>query len=63
MTQLWGDQNQFYGEAAVYIEHRSEPLWPGKSIYVWMRTAEAIGPDEFYPSLHEFISTKLKPVR
>jgi len=28
-----------------------------------MRTAEAIGPDEFYPSLYEFISRKLKPIR
>lgn len=63
LVQLWGNQTQFYGDAAVYVEHRSEPLWPGKSIYVWMRTAEAIGPEEFYPSLYEFISTKLGPVR
>ncbi|HEV2329799.1 MAG TPA: endo-1,3-alpha-glucanase family glycosylhydrolase [Verrucomicrobiae bacterium] len=63
LAQLWGDQSKSYGEAAVYIEHRSEPLWPGKSVYVWMRTAEAIGPDEFYLSLYEFISRKLKSVR
>lgn len=63
LVQLWGDQTHFDGDAAVYIEHQSVPLWPGKSIYVWMRTAEAIGPDEFYPSLYEFISTKLKPIR
>ena len=63
LVQLWGDQSHFYGDAAAYIEHRSEPLWPGKSVYVWMRTAEAIGPDEFYPSLYEFISRKLKPIR
>jgi glycoprotein endo-alpha-1,2-mannosidase len=63
LVQLWGDQTRSYGEAAVYIEHRSEPLWPGKCIYVWMRTAEAIGPDEFYLSLYEFISTKLKPIQ
>ena len=63
LVRLWGGQTHFYGDAAVYIEHRSVPLWPGKSIYVWMRTAEAIGPDKFYPSLYEFISTKLKPIR
>ena len=64
LVQLWGNQSQFYGDAAVYIEHRSVPLWPGKSIYVWMRTAESLGTDEFfYPSLYEFISTKLKPIR
>lgn len=60
LVQLWGGQSHFYGDAAVYIEHRSFPLWPGKSIYVWMRTAEAIGPDQFYPSLYEFIAEKLK---
>jgi glycoprotein endo-alpha-1,2-mannosidase len=59
LIQLWGDQTHFYGEAAVYIEHRSAPLWPGKSIYVWMRTAECLGPEQFYPSLYEFISKKL----
>jgi Glycosyl hydrolase family 99 len=63
LVELWGDQSHFYGDAAAYIEHRSQPLWPGKSVYVWMRTAEAIGPNEFYPSLYEFISTKLKPIR
>jgi glycoprotein endo-alpha-1,2-mannosidase len=63
LVQLWGGQTHFYGDAAVYIEHRSYPLWPGKSIYVWMRTAEAIGPNIFYPSLYQFISTKLKPAK
>lgn len=63
LVELWGDQSHFYGDAAAYIEHRSQPLWPGKSIYVWMRTAEALGPDEFYPSLYEFISTKLRESR
>ena len=63
LVELWGDQTHFYGDAAAYIEHRSQPLWPGKSVYVWMRTAEAFAPDEFYPSLYEFISTKLKPIR
>jgi hypothetical protein len=62
LVQLWSDRTHFYGDAAVYIEHGSLPLWPGKSIYVWMRTAEAIGPDKFYPSLYEFISTKLRPI-
>ena len=62
LVELWGDQRQYYGDAAVYIEHRSDFLWPGKSIYVWMRTAECLGPDEFYPSLYQFISKKLKPL-
>jgi hypothetical protein len=62
LVQLWGDQTTFYGDAGVYVEHRSLLLRPGKSIYIWMRTAEAIGPDKFYPSLYEFISTKLKMI-
>jgi hypothetical protein len=51
-----------HGEAASYIEHRTPSLAGGKSIYVWMRTAEAFGPDVFYPSLYQFISTRLKPI-
>jgi hypothetical protein len=50
------------GDAAAYVEHRTLPISPGKTLYVWMRTAEALGPDEFYPSLFHFISTKLKPL-
>ncbi|HEY3761917.1 MAG TPA: glycoside hydrolase family 99-like domain-containing protein [Verrucomicrobiae bacterium] len=63
LVQLWDEQRKSYGDAAAYIEYRSDPLWPGKSIYVWMRTAECLGPDEFYPSLYQFISRKLKPAR
>lgn len=61
LVQLWDGQRHFEGDAAAYVEHRASALSPGKSIYVWMRTAEALGPDEFYPSLYQFISTKLKP--
>jgi len=62
LVQLWDAQMHFQGDAAVYIQHRTAPLSPGKSIYVWMRTAESLGSDEFYPSLYQFISTKLKPL-
>ncbi len=62
LVQLWDSQMHPQGDAAVYIQHRTAPLSPGKSIYVWMRTPEALGPDEFYPSLYQFISTKLKPL-
>jgi hypothetical protein len=60
LVQLWDAQMHFQGDAAVYIQHNAVPLLPGKCIYVWMRTAEALGPDKFYPSLYQFISTKLK---
>lgn len=60
LVQLWDAQMHFQGDAAVYIQHRTAPLSSGKSIYVWMRTPEALGSDEFYPSLYQFISTKLK---
>lgn len=62
LVQLWDAQMHSQGDAAVYIQHRSASLSPGKSIYVWMRTAEALGSDEFYPSLYQFISTRLKPL-
>jgi hypothetical protein len=62
LVELWDGQKHHEGDAAAYVEHRTLALSPGKSIYVWMRTAEALGPDEFYPSLYQFISTKLKPL-
>jgi glycoprotein endo-alpha-1,2-mannosidase len=62
LVLLWDAQMHHQGEAAVYIQHRTALLSPGKSIYVWMRTPEALGSDEFYPSLYQFISTKLKPL-
>lgn len=61
LVQLWDAQSHFHGDAAVYVQHGAAPLSPGKSVYVWMRTPEALGPDKFYPSLYQFISTKLKP--
>jgi glycoprotein endo-alpha-1,2-mannosidase len=60
VTLLDSDRHS-YNQGAVYIQHRTLPISPGKTVYVWMRTAEAFGPDEFYPSLFQFISTKLKP--
>jgi hypothetical protein len=61
LVQLCDAQMRPQGDAAVYIEHRAGPLSPGKSVFVWMRTAEVLGPDEFYPALFQFISTKLNP--
>jgi glycoprotein endo-alpha-1,2-mannosidase len=60
LVQLWDAQMHFQGDAAVYIEHKSASLSPGKTIYVSMQTPGALGPNEFYPSLYQFISTKLK---
>jgi hypothetical protein len=62
LVQLWDDQKRFRGDAAVYIEHRTTALSPGKTIYISQRTPEALGSDKFYPSLYQFISTKLKPL-
>jgi hypothetical protein len=62
LVQLSDTRMHFQGDAAAYIQHRTAPLSPGKSIYVWMRTAEALGSDQFYPSLYQFISTKLIPL-
>ena len=62
LVEVWDGQKHFQGDAAAYVEHRTPALSPGKSLYVWMRTAEALDPDEFYPSLYQFISTKLEPM-
>ena len=62
LVELWDGQKHYEGDAAAYVEHRTAMLSPGISLYVWMRTAEALGSDEFYPSLYQFISTKLKPL-
>jgi len=62
LVQLKGNAGEPYGDAASYIEHWTSSLAGGKSIHVWMRTAEAFGPEVFYPSLFQFISTRLKPL-
>ena len=59
LAQLWDGQMHFQGDAAAYIQHRTPPLSPGKTLYVWARTAETFGPDEFYPSLFGFIAKNL----
>jgi hypothetical protein len=62
LVQLSDNTGKSYGDAIAYVEHRSIPLVPGKSIYVWMRTVEAFGSEVFYPSLYQFISSRLKPL-
>lgn len=62
LIQLKDSTGKFQGDAVAYVEHRVLPLSPGKSIYVWMRTAEAFEPEVFLPSLYQFISTRLKPL-
>lgn len=62
LVQLRDSAGHFYGDAAAYVENRTLPLSPGKTLYVWMRTAESIGPDVFLPALFQFISTRLKPL-
>jgi len=62
LGQLWDKQTHLQGDASVYIEHRSASLSPGKTIYVSMQTPGALGSDEFYPSLYQFISKKLQPL-
>jgi len=61
LVQLRDNDGRGYGEAVSYIEHHTPSLAGGKSLYVWMRTAEAFRPDAFYPSLYQFISTRVKP--
>ncbi len=63
LVQLSDAQGRFNGDAVAYIAHVSPPLAPGKTLYVWMRTAETFETDDFFPSLFEFIATRLKPDR
>ena len=62
LVQLRDEQGHSVGDAVVYIQHRTQSLSPGKTLYVWMRMPELLGKNEFYPSLLQFISTKLKPL-
>ena len=62
LVQLRDEQGHSVGDAVVYIQHRTPSLSPGKTLYVWMRMPELLGKNEFYPSLLQFISTKLKPL-
>ncbi len=62
LVQLKDSAGNCQGDAVSYIEHRTPSLSGGKSLYVWMRTAESFEPDVFLPSLYQFVSTRLKPL-
>jgi hypothetical protein len=62
LVQLKDNAGNWQGDAVSYIEHRTPSLSGGKSLYVWMRTAESFGPEVFLPSLYQFVSTRLKPL-
>jgi hypothetical protein len=62
LVQLKDNTEKLQGDAVVYIEHREAPLRPGKTVYVWMRTPEAFGTQDFLLSLYQFVSTRLKPL-
>ena len=62
LVQLKDSTGKVQGDAVAYVEHRVLPLSPGKTLYVWMRTPEAFGSDDFFLSLYQFISTRLKPL-
>lgn len=63
LVQLKDNTGTVQGDAVVYIEHRAQPLSPGKTIYAWMRTPEAFGSQDFLLSLYQFVSTRLKPLQ
>ncbi len=63
LVQLKDNTGKLQGDAAAYDEHRTLWLASGKTLYVWMRTPEAFGPEIFLPSLYQFISTRLKPLQ
>ncbi|MGC3958593.1 MAG: glycoside hydrolase family 99-like domain-containing protein [Verrucomicrobiota bacterium] len=62
LIQLKDGTGKLQGDAVAYVEHRTSSLAGGKTIYVWMRTAESFGPDVFLPALYQFTSTRLKPL-
>ncbi len=63
LVRLRGTQDRFNGDAVACIEHGSPPLLSGKTLYVWMRTAELFEAADFFPSLFEFVATKLETPR
>ncbi len=62
LVQLKDNTGKLQGDAVAYIEHRTPSLAGGKSLYVWTRTTEAFGPDNFLLSMYQFISARLKPL-
>jgi hypothetical protein len=62
LIQLKDNAGDGQGDAVAYVEHRVPSIASGKTLYVWMRTAGAFDPDIFFPSLYNFISTRLKPL-
>ena len=61
LVDLRDGRGRTYGDAVAYIEHRTLPLSPGRTLYVAMRAPDAFGAAHFYPVLFDFIAAKLKP--
>jgi len=63
LVQLKDGTGKSFGDAVTYIEHRTPELAGGKTLCVSIRAAESFDPVDFFPSLYQFISTRLKPLR
>lgn len=59
IARLTDNAGHSFGDGIVYIQHRTYPLSPGRVLYVWMRMPELLDEDNFYPSLFQFISTRI----
>ena len=62
LVQLKDEQGHVFGDGIAYVQHRIPSLSPGKTLYVWMGMPELLGENEFYPSLFQYIATRLKPL-
>jgi glycoprotein endo-alpha-1,2-mannosidase len=62
LVQLKDQQGRIFGDGISYIQHRTPTLSSGQTLYVWARMPEVLGRNEFYISLYQFISTRLKPL-
>ena len=62
LVQLKDGTGKSFGDAVTYIEHRTPALAGGKTLCVSIRATESFDLAHFFPSLYQFISTRLKPV-
>ena len=62
LVQLKDRDGRIFGDGISYIQHQTPSLNSGQTLYVWTRMPEVLGKNEFYPSLYQFISTRLRPL-
>jgi len=59
LATLADEKDNEYGEGIAYIHHKVSPPKGGKAIYVWMRMADVLDPDDLFYALYRLAAEKI----